>query len=109
MNPQVIFTLDRARAKLKQGWTKGWHARNANGDPVTVTHPKACRWCLSGAVCAALGPVCHETCQEIEKTLELEGRGNSIEAFNDHPDTKLATVLGVIDRTKKRLSLEVGS
>jgi hypothetical protein len=31
-------------------WTQGAMARNADGDVVAVTSPKAVRWCLAGAI-----------------------------------------------------------
>ncbi len=38
---------------LNIGWTKGTYAKDANGKDVGPSDPRACRWCLDGAIQAA--------------------------------------------------------
>lgn len=45
----TLEILKAARAKLAQGWTQGAFARDADGLPVNVCHPKATCWCITGA------------------------------------------------------------
>lgn len=55
MIEEELTLLVRTRNVLKQGWTQGVYARDANGDVVSPIDSKASQWCLSGALRKAAG------------------------------------------------------
>ena len=44
-----------AAAYVRRGWTQGADARDIEGKPVELNDPKACSWCMGGALDAAFG------------------------------------------------------
>src|SRR3954471_8401457 len=48
----ILDVLIEARLILEDAnrWTRGSVARTANGTPVSVLHPDAVSWCLTGAI-----------------------------------------------------------
>ena len=90
-------TLSRARALLDspESWTQGALARDATGVPVEPTSQYATCWCLTGALrVSAQTPE-----EELDAIVQLEGRVPQLglESHNDHPGTRHADVLGLLD------------
>lgn len=99
MNKQnLIDRLVRIRDLLhvESGWTKGWFARDAEGNDVSTKNPNAVCFCLSGAV-SKTSP--DDQIEVIETFLysQLPSRDWScIPDFND--DSKHSDVLAFLDR-----------
>jgi len=68
MSNNTVQILERAREKVKQGWTQNAMARDGSGNAVSSRDDDAVSWCLSGA--------CNVACFEIdggfESIVELE-------------------------------------
>lgn len=45
--------LERAAALVRQGWTRGWYARDEYDAEVGAAEATACKWCLVGAISRA--------------------------------------------------------
>ncbi len=101
---KVAAILDRA-----DKWTKGTHARDAEGRPVHWSDPKAVSFCLIGA-CAkatangktAVGPLFVPLFDEVEKRLRTQ-----IAHWNDSEHRTFTDVLHLIERMRKIKLAEV--
>ena len=51
---QQELVLKKAKDLVKKGWCTNASALDAIGEPVVPTDPRACRWCLTGAIERAL-------------------------------------------------------
>lgn len=85
-------------------WTKGHFARNAEGQACSARDPKACCWCLSGAIwevtIAEFDCVEEERAiQAINKAISLRGF-NHTARFNDDDNTRFEDVVQVIREGK---------
>lgn len=76
-----------------KGWTKGWYARNAKGEPVGERNVTATCYCAVGALRAAglewgqWKSECHAT------------GWSFLDEFNDDPATKREHVLAMFDNS----------
>lgn len=50
MSALKILTDARELLSVPERWTQGWFAKDIDGHDVSYGSPKACRWCLSGAL-----------------------------------------------------------
>lgn len=101
----MITTLDilyamRGLLYAPEAWTKGRMARNADGRPVPVNHPRACRLSLEGAMYrvafiqnARIGPV-----HELLKSIITPGRYIPLASFNDAEGTTHEAILNLLDK-----------
>ena len=88
--------LIAARAKLAQGWTQGWYAKNKQGQHLSVHSPDATCWCSIGALIAVSGPT--DDFSACERLLNEVVSDNGIVTFNDRPWRTQAEVLAAFDK-----------
>ena len=88
MNLQELFT-DESK------WTKGYYARNENGNPVAWQSPNATCWCFTGAILKCYPA--NEADLVMGKVYNMI-RDKFIFAFNDNPETKFADIRRVIEK-----------
>lgn len=107
----MLSTLETARARIAQGWTRNVYARDKLGEPVGSRNPEACAWCLEGAIHADtlddvdavylllyiangagfLPRKVRGACQRIPKV--------SLDVWNDKPGRTQKEVLRLLDAT----------
>jgi hypothetical protein len=93
--------LNRAADLLEQpnAWCQGSIARDANGERVALTlEPKACSWCIIGAVSKATGfeKTPDGIFERIRNTAVGENEYISIGGWNDAPERTQAEVVAVL-------------
>lgn len=106
-----VLVAARKLIEKPENWTKDTYARDSDRNPIWYIDPKACTFCLVGAVCRVLGlAVFTETIYDRilialrEILFELYGaRYDGPAEFNDDPDTSHEKVLELIDKTIERL------
>lgn len=93
--------LTRVREKLArpEAWTKGAHARNADGRVVRRSSPVATCWCLAGAALNVGGGI--ESASRLRMLLGLEP---GLPDWNDAPERTHAEVLARLDAAIKERS-----
>lgn len=74
--------VDRVIGKLRQGWVKETYALDEHDESVICISPKACKFCLSGAIISLRNPVME---QKIRTALTAIGI-QSLPIFNDAQD-----------------------
>ncbi len=104
--------LKKAKALLEKSWIKGAAARQQNGREVSSASPKACSFCMLGAIDGAGEKLhawtyeraaCRTALEVAFKTLHPEFVPNSnsnftsLAQFNDAPETTKEQVLEVYD------------
>lgn len=101
---ETVEILKAMRVKLANGWTQGVAARNANGVEVLSVDPKACSYCLMGALWS-LGKVRRKSAVEIEliQTLRDAGIKAMLPTYNDAPGRTKEEILALVDKTIERL------
>ncbi len=102
MNNIVIVNqiLKDAKEKLKQGWCQGALAKTVDGSPVSSYSPRACQWCLEGAIDVASGTrfsLSRLTRNVLEKILANRPLNPhlTLHTFNDN--TTFGQVLALVD------------
>lgn len=87
-------------------WTKGSTGRNIDGEFSLANDSRTVSWCLVGAVhkvCPTDFILGEDVQEELRFTLRKRRCSSGLVFFNDSFDTKHSQVLGLIDRTIKRL------
>lgn len=109
----VAETLELAQKLVKNGWTRGAPARTYKGKPVDVDDPKACRFCMIGAISRSAHDLKDfrgyserftDAVVEVNRQMITEGNRRSIIGFNDL-DAKKKDVIALFQRTIDRLKL----
>ena len=110
---EVLSVLKGARELLSdpERWTRGAFARDRKGGPVTPFNPRACQWCVTGAINAtsSIGCACANRGAALALWKTLVERGDHtrlVAQFNDDPCTAHADVLALLDATIERLEGE---
>ena len=95
-----VLKATRALIDTPEKWTKGAYARDARGRVVGWLDPGASCFCVQGAFHKALGhlgdssfEVWHERVSDA-----FPAHFNSVQEYNDHPDTTHADIMAVFDR-----------
>lgn len=91
--------LKRARKLLdkESAWTKWTFARDANDAPVDATDPKACKFCLIGALERAAWDMCLPGWVGAVPAL-TDATAASIPVWNDNPTRTHAEVIAALDK-----------
>lgn len=96
--------LQKARALVERGWTKGASARNKHGSMVFINSEKACTFCATGAVGRAhVSVLCAdehmwEALDRLSLALDFVlGSKGSVVHFNDAMGTTKEDVLLMFD------------
>ena len=76
-------------------WCQSWIAEDRNGERVNHRSPRACRWCLLGAVARVYGKRYTDVIQQVDRFLDPAGRACAV-AWNDAPDRQWEDVYGVL-------------
>jgi hypothetical protein len=103
MNALAVLKAARDKIADEINWTQYAAARDSAGMPVKATDPKACRWCMIGALIAIEGDA--DTKKEAASHLRegfAPGLANSLSWLNDRANHK--AVLELFDITIKRLT-----
>ncbi len=82
----------------EEAWTKGKFARDEDGETCSPISPKACKFCLLGAMRKAA----NNDSGLVISTMKLVEFVNDIPViaqWNDEPDRKFVEVVGVINKT----------
>lgn len=115
MTPTLPDTLRRIRARIDtpEKWCKKFYAVDRDGSSVSLDSPKACRWCLSGAIMAELPPRRIRPAVEDELrawcyiSLTLgDGKTESLASWQDLPETTHGDVMQLLDRCIARAERE---
>lgn len=95
---QIRLELIAARKVLANpdNWIKHYSSTDKDGQLVAATDPKACRFCIMGAIMTRIPPQTEEY-KQVAETLRVQIGGMWPANFNDHPDTTHQMVLAVID------------
>lgn len=101
----------RARLDKPEHWTRGSFARDAKGNAVVATDPKATCWCLVGAFLVEspdpVNPInSHMATQRASKIVTIDrgsNSGSSVVTFND--GASHAEVIALLDRSIERLEM----
>jgi hypothetical protein len=91
-------------------WTKGWFAKDVNGNDTNYLAGNACSWCLIGAA-NKIGEINYVSGWPIVGFLAahplIQGDDANVSHFNDNPDTTHEQMLQVLqDRMRDALLLE---
>ena len=83
---------------VQKGWTQGAHARDAGGENVAVSSPKACSYCTIGAAYAGvLGK------QETEETpAQTEDKRTMISILKGEPELEFRYIIDWNDATQRK-------
>lgn len=108
MKSLQLETLHRIRDKIANHWIKGDYARDASGDDVDTTSPKACTWCLVGAIeSETLGskrPYFEDTntkdtlYYKTKKLITDVAQVVNLESYNDKSTTTKEDILAIVDK-----------
>ena len=116
MTQDVTLTalIDQTQERLRQGWTQGYFARNAEGEQRGFDAADATCWCLVGATSRAYldltkDKTYRESCtwhtlrgRLLEKVREKTGCPTChIANFNDDASNGLEDVLAVLDEVRE--------
>lgn len=104
----VVENLRKVRAKLEQGWTQGWFARDVNGDITWPRAENATCWCVYGACSVVTDAFAHENNvrDAIERALLGMTGSRLVDCWNDAPGRTQAEVLALVDRAIELASKE---
>ena len=103
---QITLTeyLQKAKALIEAGWTKGVYARDDNQDETNPEESDACAFCTLGALHRVShstmtkgNSVWYDAANVIKKCLPAEYDGH-IPSFNDDPNVSKDDVLALFDR-----------
>jgi hypothetical protein len=83
---------------IKAGWTQREEARNSKGYSVSVTDPKACRFCLVGAIRKTTNEMAYEDHQKMLTQLCAVIGSMSIVDWNDVKGRTKTQVLAALDK-----------
>lgn len=81
----------------KARWCRGAYARDCTDETVSLLDPRACKWCLAGAVYITYGPgsvAVEKVSAELLRRLEPS---KGIAVFNDSPETTHADILALLE------------
>lgn len=102
MNPAQFLEL--TKEVVQKGWTKNYFARNADQDPVPITHPYATCFCLVGALRRVSNVRMVEIPIEAQLALQRVVGRQSIPDFNDDPETTKEDVINAIEEAIRNVS-----
>jgi hypothetical protein len=106
----VLTVLRDARDFIRLGWTKGTHARRANGAPTSATDPKATCFCLEGALYRAVRnhDLPFDVADDVAQFLSIHTASdyNWLYEWNDAPETTRADVTSLLDRVIHAIETE---
>ena len=88
----MIEKLKQARSLIERGWCRGAYARDVESESVDIASPRACSWCLDGALKAV--SVDYETNKIVNRFTD----GMGLWAFNDAVAKGKEDVLAILDR-----------
>lgn len=102
VNPAVIKAFDRLRRRLAtpERWAQKIFAETKDGVGINPKSPRACRWCLVGAVISVSQGHWENAMLDILR--EVTGNNCWMDTWNDKPGRTHAEVLDLIDRAKAR-------
>ena len=102
----IIKALQEVRKLLRNDvyWTRHESARDANGKFCRPDSPKACQWCLEGAVVRVTNDDTYLRIQVIDALDQTIDTHTDIPEFNDDYLTTHQDVLNVINLTIKRVN-----
>lgn len=104
---EVVAALDSLHKLITKGWCQGYSAKDKDGIPVAANSPKACCWCLSGAMILMLlreeigGTIHTYVLNAITK--EIQPGFYYIPDYNDSPGRTKEEVLGKITSAREKL------
>jgi len=90
--------VDRVILKLRNGWVRGTFALDENNESITCVSPKACKFCLSGAIISLRDAVME---RKIRDALSAKGI-NSLPFYNDSQET-VEPIIQVLESIKVKL------
>lgn len=105
----VKALLDRAIALVRGGWTQGVYARTGTGEEISVIHPAACMFCLSGAITrASFGRknevrLADAARRAVDRVLDSQVPGCRT-LYNDAPNRTKEDVIKVLKRAKSEVT-----
>lgn len=97
-----IEIIKAARAKIAQGWMRGWFAQRADGSRCESRDDLACRWCAVGAVYAVENNSVDAFSVIMELRRDLPVGHASVGDWNDKQGSAF-DILQVFDKTIARL------
>lgn len=96
-NKNVIRVLEKARAKIEQGWCKEFVARDEHGAVVAPRSPRACSWCAEGAILASTRRL-HWPAYDYLADALGDRHGIDVPEWNDAPRRTQKQVLKAFDK-----------
>ncbi len=92
---KLLNDLIEVRHRISKGWTRGHWARTSGGRPVDYLHPRAVRFCITGAI----GKVVPDTRQlSVKIALREQTDSSHLVWFNDAGGRTKAEVIALVDR-----------
>lgn len=97
MNDKEVLIEVRKLISKPENWTKHVAARDLDFEKVPSSSPRACRWCIIGAVYKVVN---NDLLARIRIT-DILGRvlGGHVDAWNDADETTHQDVLDLFDKT----------
>lgn len=111
VTPEVALTVfQTAIACLKQGWTQGGMARDADGALVPYWDPNAENYCSVGAIAKAALPSFPGKAvlrgSDLARYLSFDSL-EALSSWNDKPNRTQEEVLELFEKAKERAELEL--
>lgn len=108
----TLKILYRTKELLERGWNKYAFALDDNNWRIRYDDPKACSWCLTGAIWKANFELYPEVVSTLQKTpykiifrkmLDILKLDTNLTKWNDQPERKKEDVIDLINKTIKEL------
>ncbi len=103
---KTVDGLKKVREILANGWTQEASARDAEGEPLFSTDPRACSFCILGAVWRAVG---YENQMESRLVYALRnaiGEDAKLVSYNDTPGRTQDEMLALVDKAIENIKEE---
>ncbi len=97
IDSKSVRTLKAARAKVEAGWTQRAAARDAAGQAVGWSEPKACSYCSMGALWLVSDGSADRAELWLIWVLQRRNAGHSVISFNDDRNRTKDDVLKLFD------------
>jgi len=98
MSNDSVKVLRRTKSLLRKGWTQGPEAKSSSGRAVRPESPRACKWCLWGAVLRAQYDLSADNDTYAKAWTALYNvLGESPVCFNEYEGRKKFEILAIVD------------